>query len=38
MIDGLITDNASQSMELFSELRERSDLQRMADRILQLIS
>ncbi len=38
MIDGIITDNASQSMELFSELKERSDLQRMADRILELIS
>ena len=38
MIDGLITDNASQSMELFSKLKERSDLQRMADGILQFIS
>ena len=38
MIDGIITDNASQSMELFSELSERNDLERMTDRLLQLIS
>ncbi|MBO7727906.1 MAG: hypothetical protein J6S50_05260, partial [Oscillospiraceae bacterium] len=37
-IDGLITDEASQALQLISELRERSDLQRMTDRILQLLS
>ena len=38
MIDGLITDNASQALELIQELSERSDLRRMGDKILQFIS
>ena len=37
-IDGLITDNASQALDLIRELKERSDLQRMTDRIMELIS
>ena len=37
-IDGLITDNASQALELIQELRERTDLRRMADRLLELLS
>ena len=38
MIDGLITDNASQAMQLIQELSERSDLRRMGDRLLELLS
>ena len=38
MIDGLITDNASQAMQLIQELSERSDLRRMGDRILEILS
>ncbi len=38
LVDGLITDNITQASQLYSELRERTDLQRMADRILELIS
>ena len=37
-IDGLITDNASQAIELIQELSERSDLRRMGDRLLELLS
>ena len=37
-IDGLITDNASQALELIQELRGRKDLRRMADRLLELLS
>ena len=37
-IDGLITDNASQAIELIQELSERSDLRRMGDRLIQLMS
>lgn len=36
--DGLITDNVSQAIQLRSELRERSDLWRMIDRIMELLS
>ena len=38
MIDGLITDNASQAMQLIRELSERSDIRRMGDRILEILS
>ena len=37
-IDGLITDNASQAIKLIQELSERSDLRRMGDRLLELLS
>ena len=31
--DGLITDNVSQAIELVTELEQRSDLDRMIDKI-----
>ena len=37
-IDGLITDNTTRAAELMGELRERSDLQRMIDGIMEMIS
>ncbi len=38
LADGLITDNITQATQLLDELRERSDLQRMIDRIMELLS
>ena len=38
MTDGLITDNTTRTAELMGELRERSDLQRMIDGIMEMIS
>ena len=38
MADGIITDNISQAVRLLGELKERSDLQRMIDGILEFIS
>ncbi len=38
MADGLITDNITQASELIGELRERSDLRRMIDGIMEFIS
>ena len=38
MVDGIITDNITQASELIGELRERSDLQRMVDGIMEFIS
>ena len=35
--DGLITDEIAQATELLGELRDRSDLQRMTDRIAAMI-
>ncbi len=32
-VDGLITDNVSQAIELVTELEQRSDLDRMIDKI-----
>ena len=32
-VDGLITDNVRQAMELVNKLEHRSDLDRMVDRI-----
>ena len=37
-IDGLITDNTTRTAELIGELSERSDLQRMIDGIMEMIS
>ena len=38
MADGIITDNITQAARLLGELKERSDLQRMIDGILEFIS
>ncbi len=36
--DAIITDNISQAVRLMDELKQRSDLQRMIDRIMELLS
>ena len=36
--DGLITDNVSQAARIRQELRERTDIQRMIDRIMTIVS
>lgn len=36
--DGLITDNVKQAVEVQQELRNRTDLQRMVDRIMTIVS
>lgn len=38
ILHGIITDNISQAVRLLGELKERSDLQRMIDGILEFIS
>ena len=36
-VDGIITDNVSQALKLFGELEDRSDLERMIDKIKTLL-
>ena len=36
--DGLITDKVVQAVEIQNELKERSDLQRIVDRIMTIVS